>query len=330
MSTKSKILFSLLCLFICLSNQNAAAEPATRDPWLQPFSSDSIWNTPIGSLAKFSDKDDPITQDILRDEARINAGQWSHPLYRALPDSPMTVVYDTENKRQYTVRIPAEATPAPPFPKGDHHMYVVDPEARYVLEMFGAVRQPDGRIKAVRTEYIDLRGTGTHLHDVRFPGVRASNSSGMGGIIRKWEIAAHKISHAMTFMLPTTQLKHGPVWPFEREDYWGFRDYKGNVPIGTLIAIPPDVDISKLGLTPSGYALAEALQNYGAYCADTGGFRHIIMSAEQAAEGMPELNDMRKDFNIIHKYLRVVLNNTPSTPGGGGAARVAPLPPLVP
>jgi hypothetical protein len=166
------------------------------------------------------------------------------------------------------------------------------------------------------------------LHDGKFPGVRAMDASGMGGILRAWDLRTGRIRHALTFLLPYQRLKHGPVWPSAREDYWGFRDYTGHVPIGSLIAIPPNVDIGTLGLSPSGLALARALQDFGAYCDDSVGTDGIVISAEGASEEMPQLADMRRDFATIRRYLRAVVNNTAATPGGGGVPRETPAPPF--
>ncbi len=298
-----------------------------RDPWLWPFASRSEWNTPLGSGARFAPADAPTSRDILMGGASIHAGEWSHPLYLAHPDDPVVRVFDRENERSFRVRVPAGAKPDP---MGDGHMYVVDPTKRSVLEMIAVKRGADGSITAARAFKVDLYGTGMHMTDGRFPGIRAMDASGMGGLIRAWELNAGRIPHAMTFMLPYTRLKHGPVWPSAREDYWGFRDYKGNVAIGSLIAIPPTVNLTKLGLTPSGLALARALQDYGAYCDDSAGSSGIVISAEGAAEGMSELRDMRADFPKIHPYLRLVTNNTAATPGGGGVPRRAPAAPLIP
>ena len=298
-----------------------------RDPWLWPFASRSEWNTPLGSGARFAPADAPASRDILAGGASIHAGEWSHPLYLARPDDPVVHVFDRENERSFRVRVPPGAKPDP---KADGHMYVVDPTKRTALEMIGVKRAADGSITTARAFDVDLYGTGMHMTDGRFPGIRAMDASGMGGLIRAWELNAGRIAHAVTFMLPYARLKHGPVWPSAREDYWGFRDYKGNVPVGSLIAIPPSVNLTKLGLTPSGLALARALQDYGAYCDDSAGSSGIVISAEGAAEGMAELRDMRADFPKIHPYLRLVTNNTAATPGGGGARRQPPAPPLMP
>lgn len=303
----------------------ALAATGPRDPWLWPFDPSSEWNTPIGSGAKFAPPDAPISRDLQAGGAIINAGQWSHPLYLARPDDPVVDIYDRENTRHFATRVPVDAKPDP---KADGHMYVVDPSKRSVLEMYQAKRTPEGGIVTARAFKVDLYSAGMHMTDGKFPGIRAMDASGMGGLIRAWELQEGRIRHVMTFLLPPPRLAHGPVWPSHREDYWGFRDYKGHVPIGTLVAIPPDVDIAALGLSRGGAILARALQDYGAYCDDSSGFAGVTLSAEGASEGLPELSEMRQDFPKLHALLLPVTNNTPATPGGGGQPRQPPAPPL--
>jgi len=312
----------LACLMLaCLLVTRASA----RDLFLWPFSSDSPWNRAIGSGAVFSAGDSAETHDLLDGpHALIHAGTWSMPIYLASADDPWVRVHDAENARDFRAQVPPGARPDP---MGDRHMFVVEPGKTQVLEMYGARVRPDGSIETVRAFRVDLRGPGMFLRDGRFPGVRAMDASGMGGVIRAWEIRAHRIAHAMTFLLPYARLRHGPVWPSAREDYWGFRDYHGHVPIGALIAIPPGVRIDRLGLSPDGLVLARALQDYGAYCDDSVGTDGIVLSAEGAAEGLPELEAMRRDFPVIRMALRVVLNNTPATPAGGGQPRRGVAPP---
>lgn len=305
----------------------AAQNAGTRDPWLQPFAATSEWNTPIGSGAKFAPPDAPISRDVQAGGAIINAGVWSHPLYLAKPDDPVVDIFDHENNRHFLARVPVDARPDP---KADGHMYVVDPTKHTVMEMYATKRTPEGNITTGRAFKVDLYGSGMHMTDGKFPGIRAMDASGMGGLIRAWELTKGRIGHVVTFLLPPPRLKHGPVWPSSREDYWGFRDYKGNVPIGTLIAIPPDIDIGSLGLSHGGEILARALQDYGAYCDDSSGFAGITLSAEGAAEDLPELAEMRADFPKLHELLLPVTNNTKATPGGGGKPRQPPPPPLSP
>jgi len=297
---------------------------APRDPWLWPFSVSSPWNTPIGSGAVFSADDSPITQDLLAGHALIHAGTWSMPIFLARATDPWMRVHDEENSRDFEARVPPDARPDP---MGDGHLFVVEPSHQFVLEMYRARLMP-GEIVARRAFRVSLTGPGMFLHDGEFPGVRAMDASGMGGVLRAWEIREGTIRHALTFLLPYARLKHDPVWPSAREDFWGFREYKGHVPIGTLIAIPPNVDIGRLGLSASGLALARALQDFGAYCDDSVGTDGMVISAEGSSEGMAGLADMRKDFPVIRRFLRAVLNNAKVTPGGGGRSREPAAPRL--
>jgi len=120
-------------------------------------------------------------------------------------------------------------------------------------------------------------------------------------------------------------MKLGPVWPATTEDRTGPSVYKGSIPMGTLIAIPPDVNLQSLGLSQSGFALARALQDYGAYVTDaaSGGVKFY---AETAASDL--LDDVRADLDKIFPYLRPVLNNSEDAPGGGGRPR-APIAPTL-
>jgi hypothetical protein len=317
--------FAALWAALAIGGTPALAQTTMRDPYLWPFTADSPWNTPIGSGAAFSLDDDPRTRDVIAGHALIHAGTWAMPVYLAGRGDPFVTVHDEENAREFRVQIPRGARPDP---MADAHFFVVDPSHDYVLEMYRAQLQPDGNVLARRAFRVSLTGQGMFLRDGKFPGVRAMDASGMGGLLRGWELRAGSIRHALTFLLPYARLKHGPVWPSSREDYWGFRDYHGNVPIGTLIAIPPGIDIENLGLSPGGLTLARALQDFGAYCDDSVGTDGIVLTAEAAAKGMPELADMRRDFPLLHRYLRVVLNNTYASPAGGGVPRKPPAPPI--
>jgi hypothetical protein len=245
------------------------------------------------------------------------------PLYLAAPGDPWVEVRDAENARVFRVRVPPDARPDP---MGDGHLFVGAPDHATVLEMYRARRAAPGLILARRAFLVDLRGPGFFLRDGRFPGVRAMDASGFGGVLRAWELRAGTIRHALTFLLPPARLRHGPAWPSAREDYWGFRDYAGHVPIGALAALPPWVRLDRLGLSPDGLVLARALQDFGAYCDDSVGTDGLVLTAEGAAEGMAQLDAMRRDLVIIHPLLRLVRDNGPGSVGGGGHRRV-PAPP---
>jgi hypothetical protein len=111
-----------------------------------------------------------------------------------------------------------------------------------------------------------------------------------------------------------------------RSDYQGpLGLYTGHILFGSTVGIPASVDITTLGLTPSGLVLARALQDYGAMQRDTGGNGGIVFYAEQASEGLPQLNDMRNDIEKIVPYLAILRNQWPGSVNGAGVRRQPPI-----
>ena len=104
--------------------------------------------------------------------------------------------------------------------------------------------------------------------------------------------------------------------------------------MGSLLAIPPWVNIDGLGLTFLGKVIARAAQNYGIFIVDrTGGPGINILSelsnpdigtAAVGATGSYPNTAWTKsdaDLQIIKNNLQLITNNTPITPGGGGTPR---------
>jgi hypothetical protein len=298
------------------------AEPTTdggRDAWRWPFASTSPWNTPIGSGARFEDRHAKRTAQLTDPgpDAWVNAGQYSIPIYRARAGDPLAIVRD--ECRTLLLRVPEDARPAEGT---DAALFVVDPTGRWVDETWQMSGGPVSWSAAYHVRN-DLYGDG-----VGDGGVRAAAGSGVGGVIRQWEVDAGEIRHALALVLTNEQLARGPVWPAVSEDGDAARTYRGSIPIGTLVAIPPDVDVARLGLTPAGEVVSRALQDYGAYVVDRASA--VVLYAEPSLEGTNELEAMREDMPSIRRQLRVVANSGPQSVGGGGTPRRPPAPPLRP
>jgi hypothetical protein len=297
--------------------------PATRIAALWPFSAESPWNTPLGRDAAFAAEDDPRTLAVRDGGASVNAGQFSHPVYRATEDAPEQDVHTQDGVVRY--RIPEDAQPALPPWGGDQytdaHLHVVDPSGRYLDECFHMRRRGDGAWQCGFHQRIDLFGDG-----VSDGGTRAYGGSAIGGLIRVEELEAGLIPHVLAFAMPNERMLQGPVWPATRQDN-DDDDYTGPVPMGSLVAIPPDVDLAALDLTPGGMVLARALQDYGAYLVD--GSRQFVFYAEPVLEDHPAVHEMRADADLIQSLLLPVLDNSPTSVGGAGARRAVPAPPLV-
>ena len=318
------------------------AAPPARDPALWPFSSDSPWNTPLASDARFAAADDPTTRDLTDPAvaADINCREWSVPVYVASPGDPWLALsvdpalalpngLDASIHRNNPVpglRAPRDAAPGAPaygaVSYTDGHTALIDETHSYVVEMWRAQRRGADAMAAYTMVRNDLRGPG-----VGTGGARAYGGSAIGGLIRKGELA-RGIPHALAFAIPRSKQRCcEPVWPATTVDGGARGSYRGHVPMGQLAAIPPNVDIAALGLSPQGLAIARALQNYGAYDVDSSSDFSIYAEPAAAAE----LGRAKEDLRKIRPLLRCVLDNLPGTPGGAppGARRRAPAaPPL--
>jgi hypothetical protein len=272
---------------------------------------------PIGSSAVFEAATDTKTANLASSSVTtwVNIDQYSHPIYQASILDPLAV-FTRAGFADVSIRVPANATPAAGT---DRHLHVIDPTGHYVDENWHA----GGTFPSLTTGYhvrTDLYGPG-----VGQGGVRAYGGSAIGGLIRTWELQQGTIGHALAIAITNSQLKRGPVWPATTEDGDAASTYAGQVPMGTLAAIPSSVNVDTLGLTPTGLAMARALQRYGAYVVDrTSGC--VCFFAEPSAAGTQAATDLRRDAAKLRPYLRVVANNGLFSVGGGGT----PIVPLAP
>jgi len=281
---------------------------------------DSPWNTPLGTGVASEPADAPCSR-LLRDEKLgidINAAQWSHPIYVATASDPLLKVI-VAGKSVATMRVPKAAEPAQPRSEdSDAHLHIIDPEHRYVHELWHARRRKDGQLQAEGYTRNDLHGPG-----VGEGGERAYGGSAIGGLIRRSELTAG-IRHALAMALPRGHLRLGPVWPATKQDNGAESSYHGAVPMGQLVTLPVKTNLDELGLSPEGRAIARALLDYGAYVVDASS--DLAFYAEPSAE--PDLERARADLAKLRPLLRCVQNASQQQLGGPGA-RVAPLAPAL-
>lgn len=288
----------------------------SRDAALWPFAVDSPWNLPLGSAAELESPDAACSK-MLRDEkigTDINAAQWSHPVYVAATTDPLVKI-TIKSKVVATIPVPSGAEPAQPRTSdSDAHLHIVDPQHRYVHEMWHAKRRTTG-ISVEGYSRIDLSSAG-----VGEGGERAYGGSAIGGLIRRPELASG-IRHALAVALPRTHLKLGPVWPAVQQDNGAETTYHGTVPMGQLVALSlHKTDLDTMGLSPAGKTLAQALIDYGAYVVDASS--DLTLYAEPSAEA--DIDPARADLIKLRPFLRCVKNASKTAVGGPGT-RVAPL-----
>ncbi len=294
----------------------------TRDPYRWPFDDSSPWNTSIGTDAEYARADDPTTLE-LRDPGItiwLNSTEWSHPIIESATDDPVvTVAYESTSTPPFgpgTVEIHLPRTARPAI-GADAHLHVVESDTAIAHEFF-QMNLDGGTATAVYYVQTDLTGSG-----IETGGTRAYGGSALGGLIRSWEMEEGHIGHALAVALNGDQLQIGPVWPAVTEDAVADETYRGLIPMGTLLAIPASVDVESLFLSEEGLVVARALQQYGAYVVDQSEAMTFYAEPDLPALTVARLRD---DLQRLRRELRVVSNNTPDTPGGGGT----PLAPAAP
>ncbi|MDY7106167.1 MAG: hypothetical protein S0880_33720 [Actinomycetota bacterium] len=322
-------------------------DPATgRDPWRWPFASDSIWNMPIGSGAQYTD-------------AGIGPAGYTgidrEYFFTVAADDPVRPVYrygSWSNRCSGTeqlgeIRIPDDliVPDADPPTTPNNPTTLLQPDGRTVIQLNGFARcDAGGPAYGYLYDPVDLYGEGVlGAHG-------GSAMSAIGGSIRSGELTSDQpIRHALKVNLWAERYYHfsgdrpGYRWPaLQADSYASPSSYAGDNPalvLGSLLAIPPGVEATDLGLTTEvGTKLFAAMRDYGVYVVDDSAWDAHDLSVEAAVEG--EVRDaygldmssdsgaLHDDLNRLYSALSVVDNNGPDTIGGGGEPRAPLAPPL--
>lgn len=337
---------------LCSSSTTSAAvastmNTSTRDKFLWPFSSNSTWNMPIGSGARYEPANIKQAYYAAADEAYF---------YKLRADSPRRALYapGTWGSGRCTgTRYQGISLPLP------DNLIVPDATNIATPNNPAAFLMPDGRTLVQVNPLTRCRRGGpvfgwraTNIsiyEDGVLGGHGGSSLSSIGGTIRLGELAAREpIRHALKVNLWAvkyfyySQSVPGYRWPASSADSYAVREYKGqnrNLVMGTLLAIPPRVTEASLGLqTPAARKLFQALQDYGAYVVDdTAWDAHAFVVEKGVLEEFRVTfgynfsgagGTFYDDFMKLFKSLHIVYNNEPNNIGGGGTRRAPLAPPI--
>jgi hypothetical protein len=333
-----------------------AAATKSRDPWLWPFSTDSIWNRPIGDAARYQPAQlqpaahvgvdtqflvrvlasDPL-RDVLGSRSFDSRVTGAGPLEFQLPIPDSYVVPDCGPNNPYGLT--PNANFALLMPDGDTLLQgcaLCRPQAGGPIYLPEWMKYPDNR-KTSR-----LRGNG-----LDGGGQGASGMSALGGTIRRGELTGDEpIRHAIKLNPWAAKYCHysekhpGYRWPAKSADGYAAQLYKGTnraLVMGSLLAIPPSMSLRNLKLqTQPGKKLFQVLQDYGAYFTEDAAWDTWDLIVERDAE--QEFTDQygfsmsseawKNDVNLLVQALAIVDNNGPKTIGGGGKPRQPLAPPF--
>jgi hypothetical protein len=302
-----------------------------RNPVLQPYDAKNPFNLGFCSGVLFEEPTAIMTKALLAGNPQINRERWSftvsvsdnndpintltHQQYAVPPASGTGLIYAT-----YQLRVDAALTATAGT---DRPVAIIQPDGKTVYEAYKYQRQNATHISSTSVKINDITGLGMTN------GARASNTSILLGLIRTHEVAAKLIPHALAVGIPNSMLKLGYVYPARGQDRQiaptdttAGNIYAGPIPMGTMLGIPLDIDLTALGLSPEGLAMGRALQGYGAFVIDQSSTvaAYVEPNADLAAVARMRLDYQTKLFPL----LRVVRNSSATSVNGGGT----PLHPL--
>ena len=291
--------------------QNTSNFLTKRDPFLWPFTSNSIWNTPLGSNAQYSPAGFRNVLDFPNQAPvwRGGIGVDSEPIERTTNADPLVDVYQITNWR-YRCNTTQSLNKKVRVPTGKIYK---DPNGSYDTPNFsGVFVQPDNSLfhfNAIATcgnSKIAVYDYTNSENDSLFKsghegGHGGSGLSGIGGSIRKGELISNEpIKHAIKLnVLGSKYLTYnkdstpGYVWPATKADsgaetVGGFNNYGGDnvnkfsyTEMGALTAIKPNITIDSLGIAdPIAKKMFQAFQDYGGYIVDNTGWNHYDIPLE--------------------------------------------------
>jgi hypothetical protein len=319
----------------------------TRDAWLRPFTSHSIWNMPIGSGAQYVPADIPAAGNGVNfDQVFVIKTSAADPLRAWLQPGSWTNRCSGSVTTGVGIRIPDNFLVADAHARADggwdtpnYAGIFLRPDGQYADNTSAVARcVAGGPIYGYKSgnaakDVTDLYGDGT------LGSHGASGLSSLGGLIRPGELSdAEPIRHALDLVLWAKYLNYGSSkgyrWPAVSADaYASTSTYAGSntaAKMGSLLALPPGVTPESAGITsPVALKIFRALQDYGGYITDDAAWDSNYLSIDKAALGTFTWGAAEKaQVNKLISLLSVVNNNSASSIGGGGTPRQPLLPEL--
>ena len=269
-----------------LTRAQFVTAPAPTPVTGRPFTAGSAFNLQIP------------TAPVLDPASSTWAGQLGAPgnAQSALLDETGVAVYEANAATpRYTVRCTESWGPCPlaaqpvPIPIGaraptgsDGAMVVIDSSTRKSYEFWQARPTGTGGWEASWGSVNSIDGDG---YDASGSSPTGAGISRLAGVVRLQELAAGRINHALVFA--TGISSPGTFrYPASKTDGGNMFGSATPLPEGARVQLDPSINVDAItNITAAEKAVARALQTYGAYNIDNGGYRAMGFSFETASAG---------------------------------------------
>lgn len=311
-----------------------------RDPWLEPFHENSIWNHPIGSDAR-------LVHAGFTAQANFDVDQEIHlRVSDADPSVEIHVPGSWENRWPGThapwqgrMNLPALFTledAAPPQTPNNSSAFLM-PDNATLVQLAPLTRVAAG------AHVVGYRSPNVYLYGMGELGSHSgSNLSGFGGSIRPHEWGPDQaITHALKINVQASKFLYydssnkGFRWPATTADRYADGHYRGSriaTRMGALVTFLPGTSYSDIGgiSTWQGKKIFDAIYRYGAYITEDTLWDAHAICAERSVNIPISDAVFRAEMNRIFENLHVVDNNSATHVGGGGTLRAPKKPALGP
>ena len=304
------------------SSQGVTVTPPGPAPSLGAcpvFPADNIWNARVDGL--------PVTANSGAYVSSIGASVGLHPdfgsgLYEGAPVGiPFAVVPASQPGVAVSFEYASESDRGPyPVPRnapveggsnasGDRHVLIVKQSECKLYELFGAYSNADGSWRAGSGAVWDLGSNA-----LRPDGWTSADAAGLPilpGLVRRDEVAAGEIHHAIRFTAPRTRSAH--VWP-ARHDASSSQDAKLPA-MGQRFRLKAGVNLS--GFSRDTRIILEAMKRYGVILADNGSAWYISGTPDEGWNNDALVSEFARvkgsDFEAVDSAGLIVSANSGKT-----------------
>jgi hypothetical protein len=251
----------------------------------QLFAPTSFWNSRLADNAPIDTRSAAyvrrLKELLKRWPPYVNTTRYSSPVYTVGAGQPtVRVTLDKDNSDDLQAAF--DAVPIPPLARpadgSDRHMVVWQPATDTMWEFWRTRLRSDGWHALYGGRIMNVSQSPGHYRAVRSPsgiqeehprwGATATSLPLLGGLMRIDELEAGRVDHALAIALP--EIRAGVYsWPAQRTD--GESSRPSAIPEGARFRIDPNLDLSRIQMSPMVRAMAVAAQDYGIVVRDGAG-----------------------------------------------------------
>jgi hypothetical protein len=246
-----------------------------------------VWNTPIPASAPLDPLSAAIESHVLANPNLVlNADLYSFglPMFTATASTPRISI---SGMAIGSGLVPVDPSWAPNT-GSDHKINIFDPSSGKVYELwnFDPITRTTGW--GVVHNYVTELGDGYAPPDQYHQSPTGAGVSQVAGVIRIADIQRGSIDHALAFVTSNPEAS-----VFRYPAYTTDGTYAGTDGLaeGMRVQLDPTLNVDAIpGITPAEKMIAKALQQYGAFCVDSGGGNNQAMGfyTEEPTAGMSD------------------------------------------